>query len=155
MLNFLTYSIALALAYLTMVAAIAIVAALRAGGRREETSEEHDALAVSRFTIPVSIIVPIAKGTTAIHRTLAALLDLNYPEFEVIAVADGAPQAVLDELGREWQLEAREFFYRKIIDTAEVRRIYRSGRDPRLMVIDKTAAGSDSAAADKRSDALN
>jgi hypothetical protein len=157
MLNLLIYSIALALAYLTIVAAIAVVAALRAGGRREEASEEHDALAVSRFTIPVSIIVPIANGTTAIHRTLAALLDLNYPEFEVVAVADGATQAVLDELAREWQLEAREFFYRKIINTAEVRRIYRSGRDPRLMVIDKTAASSDSArvTADKHYDALN
>src|SRR5262249_8949397 len=47
-------------------------------------------------------------------------------------------------------------FYRKIINTAEVRRIYRSGRDPRLMVIDKTAASSASAraTADKH-DALN
>ncbi|HEX7798468.1 MAG TPA: hypothetical protein VF456_29090 [Vicinamibacterales bacterium] len=157
MLNLLTYSIAAALTYLTIVAAIAIAAALRAGGRREETSEEHDALAVSRFTIPVSIIVPIANGTTAIHRTLTALLDLNYPEFEVIAVTDGAPQVMLDELAREWQLEAREFFYRKIINTAEVRRIYRSGRDPRLMVIDKTADNSASAkaTADRRRDALN
>jgi hypothetical protein len=157
MLNLLTYSIALALAYLAIVATIAIVAALRAGGRREEPSEEHDGLAVSRFTIPVSIIVPVANGTTAIHRTLTALLDLNYPEFEVIAVTDGAPQALLDELAREWQLEAREFFYRKIINTAEVRRIYRSGRDPRLMVIDKNAASSASArgAADRQSDALN
>jgi len=150
-------SIALALTYLTIVAAVAIVAALRAGGRREEASEEHDALAVSRFTIPVSIVVPIATGTTAIHRTLTALLDLNYPEFEVIAVADGVPPAMLDELAREWQLEAREFFYRKIINTAEVRRIYRSGRDPRLMVIDKTADSSAStrATADKHHDALN
>jgi len=37
--NLLTYSIALALAYLAIVAAIAIVAALRAGGRREEANE--------------------------------------------------------------------------------------------------------------------
>jgi hypothetical protein len=157
MMALLTGSIALALAYLTIVAALAIVAALRAGGRREEASEEHDALAVSRFTIPVSIIVPIANGTTAIHRTLTALLDLNYPEFEVIAVTEGVPQVMLDELAREWQLEAREFFYRKIINTAEVRRIYRSGRDPRLMVIDKTADSSASAraTADKHRDALN
>jgi hypothetical protein len=150
-------SIVIAVAYLAMVATLAIVAALRAGGRREGTSEEQDALAVSRFTIPVSIIVPISNGTAAISQTLTSLLELNYPEFEVIAVADGARQAVLDELAREWQLEAREFFYRKIIDTSEVRRIYRSGRDPRLMVIDKTAAGSPSAraTADKYSDALN
>ena len=152
MLNLLIYSIAAAVAYLTIVATLAIAAALRAGGRREQASEEQDAVAVSRFTIPVSIIVPISNGTVAISQTLTTLLDLNYPEFEVITVADGVPQVVLDELAREWQLEAREFFYRKIIDTSEVRRIYRSGRDPRLMLIDKTAA---KAAADTHSDALN
>jgi glycosyltransferase involved in cell wall biosynthesis len=146
-MTLLTLSIVLAVAYLAIVATLAIVAALRAGGRREEVSEEHDALAVSRFTIPVSIIVPISKGTTTIGQTLTALLDLNYPEFEVIAVTDGAPQVVLDELSREWQLEAREFFYRKVLETAEVRRIYRSGRDPRLMVIEKATGGY--------SDALN
>ena len=62
-------------------------------------------------------------------------------------VTDGAPKSLVDELARDWQLEAREFFYRKSIETSEVRRIYRSGRDPRLMVIDKAAAGY--------SDALN
>jgi hypothetical protein len=141
MLTLLTSSIILAVAYLAIVATLAIVAALRSGGRREDASEEHDALAVSRFTIPVSIIVPISKGTTAIGQVLSALLDLNYPEFEIIVVTDGAPKSLVDELARDWQLEAREFFYRKIIDTSEVRRIYRSGRDPRLMVIDKAAAG--------------
>jgi hypothetical protein len=54
---------------------------------------------------------------------------------------------VLDGLTREWQLDAREFFYRRTIETAEVRRIYRSGRDSSLMVIDKVAGGY--------SDALN
>ena len=62
-------------------------------------------------------------------------------------VADGTSEIVIDTLGPDWQLEAREFFYRKTIETADVRRIYRSARDSRLMVIDKAAAGP--------SDALN
>ena len=95
---FLTSSIILAVAYLAIVATLAIVAALRSGGRREDASEEHDALAVSRFTIPVSIIVPISRGTTAIGQVLSALLDLNYPEFEIIVVTDGAPKRL--EIGR-------------------------------------------------------
>ena len=146
-MTLLTSSIVLAVAYLAVVATLAIVAALRAGGRREDAGEEHETLAVSRFTIPVSIVVPITKGGASIAHTVATLLGLNYPEFEVIVVADDLPPAALDELGRDWQLEAREFFYRKTIETAAVRRIYRSGRDPRLMVIDKAAAGF--------SDALN
>jgi cellulose synthase/poly-beta-1,6-N-acetylglucosamine synthase-like glycosyltransferase len=140
-------SVLLALAYLATVAAVAIVAALNAGGRRDDAGDEHEALAASRFTIPVSIIVRMSNRASSITRTLAALLELNYPEFEVIVVVDGAPHTSLEELTREWQLEAREFFYRKVIDTGEVRRIYRSGRDSRLMVIDKAAAGY--------SDALN
>ena len=142
-----TGSIAAAVVYLALVATLAIVAALRAGGRREDAGEDHDALAVSRFTIPVSIIVTVSRRSAALGRAVSTLLELNYPEFEVIVVADGTSEIVIDSLGREWQLEAREFFYRKTIETADVRRIYRSGRDSRLMVIDKAAAGP--------SDALN
>jgi GT2 family glycosyltransferase len=145
--SLLTISIVAAVAYLAIVATLAIVAALRAGGRRDDASEDHDALAVSRFTIPVSIIVTVSRRSAALSRAVSTLLELNYPEFEVIVVADGTSEIVIDTLGRDWQLEAREFFYRKTIETSDVRRIYRSGRDSRLMVIDKAAAGA--------SDALN
>ena len=142
-----TISIVAAVAYLALMATLAIVAALRAGGRREDAGEDHEALAVSRFTIPVSVIVTVSRRSPALSRAISTLLELNYPEFEVIVVADGASEIVMDMLGRDWQLEAREFFYRKTIETADVRRIYRSARDSRLMVIDKAAAGP--------SDALN
>jgi len=141
MLNVLTLSILIALVYLAVVATIAIVAALRAGGRRNDDNEDHQALAVSRFTIPVSIIVPVLKPSAAVRRTVASLLELNYPEFEVIVVVEGQSGIVLKLLARDWQLEAREFFYRQTINTADVRRIYRSGRDSRLMVIDKIGHG--------------
>ena len=61
--SLITSSIAVAVAYLAAVATLAIVSALRAGGRREDKGEDHDALAASRFTIPVSIIVPVGSGT--------------------------------------------------------------------------------------------
>jgi GT2 family glycosyltransferase len=136
-----TLSVVAAVAYLAIVATTAIVAALRTGGRREDTGEGHEALSVSRFTIPVSIIVPVTNGGSSISAAISSLLALNYPEFEVVIVADGASRQMMDALTREWQLEAREFFYRRTVDTAEVRRIYRSGRDSSLMVIDKAAGG--------------
>jgi hypothetical protein len=142
-----TFSIIAAAAYLAIVATLAIAAALKAGGRREDAGEDHEALAVSRFTIPVSVIVTVSRRSPALSQAISTLLELNYPEFEVIVVADGTSEIVIDTLGRDWQLEAREFFYRKTIETADVRRIYRSARDSRLMVIDKAAAGP--------SDALN
>jgi CheY-like chemotaxis protein len=38
--------------------------------------------------------------------------------------------------------EAKEFFYRQSLATAAVQKIYRSGRDARLMIVDKTPTGS-------------
>ena len=49
-----------------------------------------------------------------------------------------------ERLKSEWKLEAREFFYRAALPTAAVRMIYRSARDLRLIVVDKTpASGSE------------
>ena len=135
------WSIAIALAYLTATAGAAIVAALRAGGRREDPVDTSHARSISRFTIPVSIVVSVPKTCPSAARAVAALLDLNYPEFEVIVVADGATHPIVETLGQTWQLEAREFFYRRTIDTADVRRLYRSTTDARLLVVDKASRG--------------
>ena len=37
-------------------------------------------------------------------------------------------EAALDALKREWSLEPKEFFYRRVIETAPVFRIYGSDR---------------------------
>lgn len=140
-----TVSVVVALVYLAGVSLITIVAALRAGGRRENPPESDAALAASRLTMPVSVIVP-AGSSADVARTIGDLLGLTYPEFEVIVVVD-APCAGLDALVERWQLEAREFFYRRTLDTASVRRIFRSVRDERLMIVEKDP--------DHRSDALN
>ena len=141
---FVTLSVFVALAYLALGSVLGVVAALRTGGRRHDASDAHDTLAASRLTMPVSIVVP-AGHSAALAQTIHDLFDLSYPEFEVIVVAD-AP-ADLDAIVDEWQLESREFFYRRTLDTSPVRRILRSMRDSRLMVVEKDA--------DQRSDALN
>jgi hypothetical protein len=130
-------SIALALVYLVATTAAGLVLALRAGGRREIQAEDHDALSESRFTIPVSLIVHLTHRSPNADDTIAALLGLNYPEIEVIVVTERATPAIWDAMKREWQLEAKEFFYRQSLPTAPVRMIYRSERDARLMVVDK------------------
>jgi hypothetical protein len=135
-----TLSIVLALAALGIGAATRIVSALRLGGRREEPVDLSPAVAESRFTIPVSVIVPIDEGSAPPQQTIAALLGLNYPEFEVIVVTNEAPTTLIERLTTDWQLEAKEFFYRQTLKTEPVRRIYRSARDQRLMVVDKESS---------------
>ncbi len=135
-----------ALAYLAAVTGVAVVRAVRSGGRRDEAVGDHEALAGSRFTIPVSLIVPVGDGNpSAASATIAALLQLNYPEFELIAVADA--DASLDALKTTWELLPHEFFYRQSLPTKPLRRISRSSRDPRMLLVEKEAGG--------RADAIN
>ena len=142
---FVTASAVGALAYLAVVSLTTVMAALRAGGRREDALDSSDALAASPLTMPVSIVIPVGSSPDA-TRTIEQVLDLAYPEFEVIAIVD-AGRPGTDALIGEWQLESREFFYRRTLDTAPVLRIFRSLRDARLMVVEKRP--------DRRSDALN
>ena len=80
------------------------------------------------------------------NATIRELLGLTYPEFEVIVGRGCARSRTSTGSHEEWQLESREFFYRRTLDTAPVRRIFRSVRDARLMVVEKDP--------DHRSDAL-
>jgi len=129
-----------AFAYLASAAGVLITRALTTGGRRDEMIAHNDARSTSRFTIPVSIVVPVRKATASLGALVTQLLSLNYPELEVILVCDAASPSLLEELTRAWRLEAREFFYRKTVPTSDVRRIYRSTGDPRLMVVDQESS---------------
>lgn len=141
------FVITLALGYLMIVAAAAVAGALARGGRRERAVDAYEALAISRFTIPVSIVVPMTGDGTRISSAIEALLGLNYPELEVVVVADATAAAGLETLRREWALDPKEFFYRRTLETSPVHRIFGSERDHRLVVVEKTPAG--------RADALN
>ena len=142
---FIVGSLTLAIGYLSALCVMTVRSAIRAGGRREETPESVAALASSRLTIPVSIIVP-AGHAIGIDRTIRDLLALNYPEFEIIVVVD-KPASVVDVIQRAWRLESVEFFYRRTLDTGPVRRIFRSQRDGRVMVVESESG--------RPSDALN
>lgn len=126
------------LAYLAVLCIATVVEALRTGGRGTSGSETDDALASSRLTIPVSLIVS-AGSAPDVSREIRRLLGLNYPDFEVIVVVD-APAVAVEPIQTEFELESMEFFYRRTISTAPVRRIFRSQVDPRLMVVEKEPA---------------
>ena len=140
-------AILVSLAILSLVVGALVAGALKRGGRREEAMDPHEALAVSRFTIPVSLIVSADGDCAALSTSIESLLALTYPELEVIVVADRLPERQCAALKAEWALEPKEFFYRRTLATGPVRRIYGSGRDGRLIVVEKTDGG--------RADALN
>lgn len=145
-MNGLFYAVTLVIAVCSLVffvtaAGAVVIRALRSGGRREDATANQEALAVSRFTIPVSIIVPVDDGSADLVGAIQRLLALDYPEFEVVVIGNGLRTADtrLETLKRAYQLEAREFFYRRTLTTSPVNRILRSQREPRLIVVEKDA----------------
>ncbi len=143
-----------ALTSLTAASAVLLVAAYGIGapfvllrtlltlGRRRRLryrTRNDDAIATSRFTIPVSLIVPIeADAGDAPHR-VRHLLQLRYPELELIVVVPAG--SALGDLKHGLSLSAAEVFYRKSLAGAAVRGLYRSSTDARVIVVQSEPAG--------------
>jgi cellulose synthase/poly-beta-1,6-N-acetylglucosamine synthase-like glycosyltransferase len=114
--------------------------ALTLGRRRRlrYRTRNDDALATSRFTIPVSLVVPLGHDAIDPSGLIRRLLQLRYPELEVIVVVQDGP--ALEELKHVWSLTAAEVFYRKSIDSALIRGLYRSAADSRVIVVQSSPA---------------
>lgn len=111
--------------------------ALLSRRRQRYRPGEDDVLASSRFTIPVSVLLPTGGEAEAVD-AVQHLLDLDYPELEIIVVNDGTP-AVMAALRERYGLRAYEVFFRRTLETSPVQNIYRSTTDPRLLVADCVA----------------
>lgn len=116
-------------------------------GRQQEV-EDYDGQRRSRYTVPVSIIASAYNEEVMILASVASLLSQSYPEFELILVDDGSTDATLSLLQREYDLQPGEYFYRDIVPCEPVRGIFKSRKDPRLVVVYKENGG-------KRADAMN
>ena len=101
----------------------------------------------SGFEPPVSILVPAYNEEKTIGASLRSMLQLDYPEFEVIAVNDGSRDRTLQALIEEFALVPYPEAYCRSVETKAVRGIYRSTQFPNLRVIDKENGG--------KADALN
>jgi cellulose synthase/poly-beta-1,6-N-acetylglucosamine synthase-like glycosyltransferase len=70
------------------------------------------------------------------------LLDLDYPELEMIVINDGSTDSTLELLEKEFQLRPVKAVYVAETITAPVRQLYRSAVAPNMLVIDKDSGGS-------------
>lgn len=96
---------------------------------------------------PISIIIPAHNEDQTIVTNVYSILEVGYPEFEVIVVNDGSTDRTIDELRSAFSLFPVTDATRQQIPTRKVRGIYRSLDYPNLTVIDKDPGG--------KSDALN
>lgn len=101
----------------------------------------------AKITPPVSILAPAYNEAKVIVPSVNSLLNLEYNEYEVIVINDGSTDETMQVLEKHFQLKKTSRVYHQVLRTEDVYGIYRSMKDPRLVVIDKKNGG--------KADALN
>ena len=132
-------------AYLTM-----LIIALRtsAAHLRHLQSIRFDWIKGSAMVPPVTLLVPAHNEDQFICTAVKNLLDLDYPELEVIIINDGSVDDTLPAMEKEFRLRPVRAVYVPQVASAPVRGLYRSDVDRRLLVVDKESVGS-------KADAIN
>lgn len=96
---------------------------------------------------PISLLVPGYNEEATIRTSVRSMLQLQYPDFEVVVINDGSRDRTLEVLREEFELVPHPEPMRRTLDHKPIRTIYRSRRYANLRVIDKDNGG--------KADALN
>jgi cellulose synthase/poly-beta-1,6-N-acetylglucosamine synthase-like glycosyltransferase len=133
------YYLASNLAYLTM-----LIIALKTSAMHQQRLESHrlNWIKESPLAPPITILAPAHNEQASIRVATHNLLELDYPQLEVIIINDGSEDRTLEELREEFRLRPVRAVYVPEAQSALVRGLYRSDADPRLLVVDKEPGGS-------------
>jgi cellulose synthase/poly-beta-1,6-N-acetylglucosamine synthase-like glycosyltransferase len=121
-----------------------LVIALKTSAQHQRRLESHRLswFKDTPMTPPITIIAPAHNEEASIRVAIRNLLELDYPQLEIIVVNDGSADRTLEELRDEFRLRAVRAVYVAEVKSAPVRGLYRSDVDSRLLVVDKEAGGS-------------
>src|SRR5690606_37671453 len=95
----------------------------------------------------ISIISPAYNEEKSIVESVTSLLNLKYPNYEVIVVSDGSKDKTVSKLIEHFELERKHPFFKTKINTKPIRSVYVSKKIPNLILVDKQNGG--------KADALN
>jgi len=137
--TFFWYYLASNLAYLVM-----LIVALKTSALHQRKLESHllHWFKDAPMTPPITIIAPAHNEEASIRVAISNLLELDYPQLEVIVVNDGSADRTLEELREAFRLRPVRAVYVPESKSAAIHGLYRSDRDARLVVVDKEAGGS-------------
>ena len=90
---------------------------------------------------PVSILVPAHNEEVSIVGSVQSLLNLQFPEFEIVVVSDGSEDETMQRLIEAFALAELPWATRQDLPSAHVRRTLRSLTHPNLIVVDKDQGG--------------
>jgi cellulose synthase/poly-beta-1,6-N-acetylglucosamine synthase-like glycosyltransferase len=138
------YYLASNLAYLVM-----LLVALRTSARHQRLLESYrlDWIKETALAPPITIVVPAHNEEKSIRAAVRNLLELDYPELEIIVVNDGSEDDTLEELQQAFRLRPVRTLYIPEVKSARVRCLYLSETNRNLIVVDKESAGSKADAA--------
>jgi cellulose synthase/poly-beta-1,6-N-acetylglucosamine synthase-like glycosyltransferase len=133
------YYLASNLAYLLM-----LLVALKTSAAHQRRLESHrlNWIGETPLAPPITLIAPAHNEESSIRIAVRNLLELDYPQLEIIVVNDGSEDRTLDEMRDEFRLRPVRAVYVPELQSALVRGLYRSDIDSRLLVVDKEAGGS-------------
>lgn len=101
----------------------------------------------SENMIPISLLVPAYNESETIIDNVKNLLSLDFPQYEVIVINDGSTDNTLQLLMKEFDMISFAEPFRRSVESQEIKKIYRSPKNPYLIVVDKINGG--------KADALN
>lgn len=113
----------------------------------EMQAVRYEEIFQSSFYQPISVLSPAYNEEATVVSAVQSLLQLKYPEFEVVVINDGSKDKTLELLIEAYKLKKIPRTYAKKIDFKPIRGIYSSKDFPELIVIDKENGG--------KADALN
>ncbi len=95
-----------------------------------------------RSVPPVSLIRVAFNESASIVKSIRSLLNLNYPDYEVVVVHDGSKDETLKKLVEAFDLKPFDCIYRRILPTlGSIRKFYVNSQSPRIIVVDKENSG--------------
>lgn len=99
------------------------------------------------YSKPVSMIVPVYNEESGIIDSIHSLLNLRYPQTELLVVNDGSTDRTLEIVVEQFQMRKVEKPKQGVLETGPVHQLYQSAIHPQLWLIDKENGG--------KADALN
>lgn len=115
------------------------------------TEKEEDLLNKLPAQVPgISVVAPAYNEEVIIVDNVTALLNLNYPKFEVIIVNDGSKDSTLDLLIEKFELEKIPYPYMEKVRCRPMKNVFRSTNPKydKLTIVDKENGGT-------KADAMN
>ena len=101
----------------------------------------------AEVTPPIAFLVPAYNEERNIVESVQSLLAMHYTKTEIVVVNDGSTDSTLAALVKAFGLVACERDFNDVLPHKPIRTIFRSPREPRLLVVDKENGG--------KADALN